>query len=173
MPSQPWPRRLMPDRARPWSGDPPPRHLTSYYDRLRQALRRPLEPGQYCSIDYQAELDKHAILLSISGKGNCHDNARVETFFKTLKSEIVWRTVFDTRQDAHQAIGGCIDGLQSRPAPFRPRLHKPGSVRKTCRQMSQCLSTKAGQVQRWPASATSRVGTIRCGCIRAWDTARQ
>src|SRR4051812_32323957 len=35
----------MPDRARPWSGDPPPRHLTSYYDRLRQALRRPLEPG--------------------------------------------------------------------------------------------------------------------------------
>src|SRR3954451_8665672 len=33
----------MPDRARPWSGDPPPRHLTSYYDRLRQALRRPLD----------------------------------------------------------------------------------------------------------------------------------
>src|SRR3954447_683751 len=35
----------MPDRARPWSGDPPPRHLTSYYDWLRQALRRPLELG--------------------------------------------------------------------------------------------------------------------------------
>src|SRR4051812_36477018 len=34
----------MPDRARPWSGEPPPRHLTSCYDRLRQALRRPLEP---------------------------------------------------------------------------------------------------------------------------------
>src|SRR4051812_49553743 len=37
--------------------------------------------------------------------------------------------------------------LQSRPAPFRPRLHQPGSVRKTCSQMSQCLSTKARQVQ--------------------------
>src|SRR4051794_12071700 len=40
----------MPDRARPWSGDPPPRHLTSYYDRLRQALRRPLEPGLHAAI---------------------------------------------------------------------------------------------------------------------------
>src|SRR6202030_1154486 len=37
--------------------------------------------------------------------------------------------------------------LQSRPAPFRPRLHKPGSVRKNGRQLSQSLSTKAGQVQ--------------------------
>src|SRR3954447_6530386 len=40
----------MPDRARPWSGDPPPRHLTSCYDRLRQALRRPLEPGLHTAI---------------------------------------------------------------------------------------------------------------------------
>src|SRR3954468_23669369 len=39
----------MPDRARPWSGEPPPRHLTSCYDRLRQALRRPLELGLYAS----------------------------------------------------------------------------------------------------------------------------
>src|SRR3954469_4124029 len=40
----------MPARARPWSGDPPPRHLTSYYDRLRQALRRPLELGLAAAI---------------------------------------------------------------------------------------------------------------------------
>ena|SRR5439155_26548824 len=37
--------------------------------------------------------------------------------------------------------------LQSRPAPFRPRLHKPGSLRKNGRRLSQSLSTKAGQVQ--------------------------
>src|SRR3954453_5889831 len=43
--SRPWPRRLTPDRARPWFGDPPPRCLTSCYDRLRQTLRRPLELG--------------------------------------------------------------------------------------------------------------------------------
>ena len=45
--------------------------------------------------------------------------------------------------------------LQSRPAPFRPRLHKPGSVRKNGRQMSQSLSTKAGQVHSSPARVRS------------------
>ena len=39
--------------------------------------------SQYCSIDYQAELRQHGILISMSGKGNCYDNAMVETFFKT------------------------------------------------------------------------------------------
>jgi transposase InsO family protein len=38
-------------------------------------------------------------------------NAMVETFFKTLKSELVWRTMFETRQDAEQAIGRYIDGF--------------------------------------------------------------
>ena len=75
--------------------------------------------SQYCSIDYQAELDKHGILVSMSGKGNwsgkgnCYDNAMVETFFKTLKSELVWRTVFDTRQQADQAISRYIDGFHN------------------------------------------------------------
>ncbi len=52
-------------------------------------LRRPLEPGQYCSNEYQAELRGHGIVISMSGKGNCFDNAMVETFFKTLNEERV------------------------------------------------------------------------------------
>ena len=83
----------------------------------------------------------------MSGKGNCYDNAMVETFFKTLKSELVWRTVFYTRHEADQAIGRYIDGFYNPiQAPSRPRLHQPGSVSKTCRQMSQRLSTKPTQV---------------------------
>ena len=88
---------------------------------LRRALltRRPLaglihhsdRGSQYCSIDYQAELQRHGILTSMSGKGNCYDNAMVETFFKTLKSELVWRTVFQTRSEAEQAIALYIDGF--------------------------------------------------------------
>jgi putative transposase len=88
---------------------------------LRRALltRRPLaglihhsdRGSQYCSIDYQAELQRHGILTSMSGKGNCYDNATVETFFKTLKSELVWRTVFQTRSEAEQAIARYIDGF--------------------------------------------------------------
>lgn len=67
--------------------------------------------SQYCSIDYQAALKKHGILISMSGKGNCYDNAMVETFFKTLKAELVWRTVFYTRIEAEQAIARYIDGF--------------------------------------------------------------
>jgi putative transposase len=67
--------------------------------------------SQYCSIDYQAELRRHGVRISMSGKGNCYDNAMVETFFKTLKSELVWRTVFQSRREAEQAIARYIDGF--------------------------------------------------------------
>src|SRR3954465_5956032 len=40
-----------------------------------RGLRRALESAQYCSIDYQAEPRQHGILISMSGKGNCSDNA--------------------------------------------------------------------------------------------------
>nr|WP_246418649.1 IS3 family transposase [Roseomonas pecuniae] len=88
---------------------------------LRKALtmRRPApglihhadRGGQYCSTGYQAELRKHGLLISMSGKGNCYDNSMVESSFKTLKSELVWRTMFETRQDAERAIGRYIDGF--------------------------------------------------------------
>ena len=61
--------------------------------------------SQYCSVDYQAELRAHGILTVMSGRGNCFDNSMVETFFKTLKSELVWRTAFETRADAAAAVG--------------------------------------------------------------------
>ena len=47
----------------------------------------------------------------MSGKGACFDNAMVETFFKTLKSELVWRTVFQIRAEATSTIGRYIDGF--------------------------------------------------------------
>jgi len=67
--------------------------------------------SQYCSIDYQAELRRRGVLISMSGKGNCYDNAMVETFFKTLKSDLVWRTAFQSRTAAEDAIARYIDGF--------------------------------------------------------------
>ena len=67
--------------------------------------------SQYCSTDYRAKLEAFGILISMSGRGNCFDNAMVETFFKTLKSELVCRTAFETRGDATAAIGRYIDGF--------------------------------------------------------------
>ena len=43
-----------------------------------------------CSDAYQARLGELGFLASMSGKGNCYDNAVVETFFKTIKSELIW-----------------------------------------------------------------------------------
>ena len=74
-------------------------------------LRRPVEPAQYCSGAYQARLGELGFLASMSGKGNCYDNAVVETFFKTIKSELIWRTVFMSRSQAETAIAGYIDGF--------------------------------------------------------------
>ena len=67
--------------------------------------------SQYCSIAYRSELRRHGIRASMSGKGNCYDNAPVESFFKTLKAEMVWRTVFHTRAQANAAIGRYVDAF--------------------------------------------------------------
>ena len=53
----------------------------------------------------------NCLRISMSGKGNCYDNAMVETFFKTIKSELIWRTVFYTRVQAEQAIARYIDSF--------------------------------------------------------------
>lgn len=87
------------------------------------ALRRP-EAGcihhtdrglQYGAHDYQKILHRHGLKSSISGKGNCHDNSTVESFFKSLKAELVWRRDWQTRRELEIALL-YINGL-SQPAP--------------------------------------------------------
>lgn len=83
------------------------------------AIRQP-EPGlihhsdrgsQYCADDYRKRLTAAKMVASMSGKGNCYDNAMVESVFKTIKSELVWRTSFQSRQQATIALGQYIDGF--------------------------------------------------------------
>jgi len=47
---------------------------------------------------------QHGFKVSMSGKGNCYDNAAVETFFKTIKAEMLWQRSWKTRRDAEIAI---------------------------------------------------------------------
>ena len=56
-------------------------------------------------------LKNHAVLISMSGKGNCYDNTVVETFFKTIKSELIWLVAWQTRRQAESAIARYIDGF--------------------------------------------------------------
>jgi putative transposase len=67
--------------------------------------------SQYASWEYQKTLKAHSVLASMSGKGNCYDNAAMESFFKTIKSELVWRTRFLSRRQAHDMIGHYIESF--------------------------------------------------------------
>jgi transposase InsO family protein len=67
--------------------------------------------SQYCSGDYQKRLKQHGFLVSMSGKGNCYDNSMVETFFKSLKAELIWRQKWETRSQAEGAIFQYINGF--------------------------------------------------------------
>lgn len=78
--------------------------------------------SQYCAMDYQAMLRNNGIVISTSGKGNCYNNAMVETFFKTLKSELIWRTVYPTRRQAETAIARYTDGFYN-PTRRHSALH--------------------------------------------------
>src|SRR6266508_3898257 len=56
---------------------------------LAEALRRPLEPGQYASAAYVARLQAAGARISMASTGNPYENAQAEAFFKTLKTEEV------------------------------------------------------------------------------------
>lgn len=82
-------------------------------------LRRPAKDcifhsdrgSQYCAYDYQKKLQKYELTPSMSGKGNCYDNAAVETFFKSLKAELIWRQSWPTRRQTEAAIFQYINGF--------------------------------------------------------------
>jgi len=52
---------------------------------------------QYTSDDYQALLAKYHMLSSLSGVGCCYDNAPMESFWGTLKTELIYRQHYRTR----------------------------------------------------------------------------
>lgn len=89
-------------------------------DALSAALgsRLPSEAGllvhsdrgsQYASHAYQEALDANGITCSMSRRGNCWDNAVAESFFSTLKSELVHNVIFLTRDSARYAIAEWIE----------------------------------------------------------------
>jgi hypothetical protein len=67
--------------------------------------------SQYCFHDYQKLLRQFGFKVSMSGKGNCYDNSAVETFFKTIKAELIWRQSWPTRRATEIAIFNYINGF--------------------------------------------------------------
>ena len=60
--------------------------------------------SQYSSYDYTQLAKEHNITLSMSRRGNCYDNAVAESFFKTLKKELIRKQNFETREIADSKI---------------------------------------------------------------------
>jgi len=97
-------------------------------DALKMALSR-RSPGagllhhsdrgvQYASDAYQTLLRNHGIQVSMSGKGDCWDNAVMESFWATLKTELVHHEHYATREQARQSIFEYIEVFYN-----RKRLH--------------------------------------------------
>jgi len=93
-------------------------------DALRKAVgtKRP-RPGlihhsdrrsQYCAQDYQAQLRQFGMTASMSRKGNCYDNAPMESFWGTLKNELVHHRRYATREQPQREITEYIELFYNR-----------------------------------------------------------
>jgi putative transposase len=65
--------------------------------------------SQYASHEYRSVLVRHGAHCSMSAAGNCYDNAVAESFFATLKKELVHGCAFETRSEAYDAISAYIE----------------------------------------------------------------
>lgn len=103
----------------------PPKGLIHHSDR----------GSQYCSKSYRKLLKQFGILCSMSRKGNCWDNAPMESFFGTLKTELVHHRHYRTRAEAHRDIREYIEVFYNRqrrhaklgylsPAAFQIQYYK-------------------------------------------------
>lgn len=74
--------------------------------------------SQYTAEAYRNKLKSHGMICSMSRKGECHDNAVMESFFHTLKDELVRERQYTTKTDARQSIFKYIELYYN-----RQRLH--------------------------------------------------
>jgi putative transposase len=114
---------------------------------LRQASNRVQPPtgvihhsdrgSQYASHAYQDLLREYGFQPSMSRKGNCYDNACAESFFSTLKNELIHLNKFKTRREAKQAIFEYIEVFYN-----RNRLHASLGYRTPheFEQMARCVA---------------------------------
>lgn len=96
--------------------------LTARALRNAVAIKRPA-PGlihhsdrgaQYCARDYRGLLQRFGMKASMSRKGNCYDNAPMESFWGTLKNELVNGRRYETRAQAIQEIDEYITVFYNR-----------------------------------------------------------
>lgn len=81
---------------------------------------------QYACSAYQKVLTKAGMRPSMSRKGDCWDNSVAESFFSTLKKELIYKKTFATRDEACRDIFDFIEVFKSAVSPFVPGPCQPG-----------------------------------------------
>ena len=105
----------------------PDQHVALEAVRMARVSRRPHrglmhhtdQGATYTSGAYQQRLAEHGMAASMSRKGNCYDNAVAESYFSTLKNELVHERDYHTREDARAEIFEFIEVFDN-----RQRLHQ-------------------------------------------------
>jgi putative transposase len=87
-----------------------------------EALRRPLESTQYLSEQFQRLMADHGIVCSMSRAGNVWDNAAMESFFSSLKTERTARKTYRTRDQAKAEVFDYIESFYN-PASQHPSVY--------------------------------------------------
>ena len=126
----PWRWRSIPGHGRRWDGEHPPRCLTRHCDWLSLMLRRPVEPKQYGSEQFQRLMAELGVICSMSRSGNVWDNAAMESFFSSLKTERIRGRIYRSRDQARADVFDYIERFYNpRRWPRQAKLgvHRTGS----------------------------------------------
>ena len=159
-------------------------------------LRRPFDFTQYASHEYQQLLAVHGIQSSMSRKGNCWDNAVAESFFATLKVELVHRSRWSTRTQArnelfeyielfynrqrrhsalgylcpnefeHLAHGHALKPVLRLPRPACPRQWTCGTALRTRTCRTRLLKESTTMTQHLSNPSVHKFGAASDGCLR-------
>jgi putative transposase len=86
-----------------------------HYRRPGKGLLHHSDRGsQYCSYEYRDLMSRYGLTVSMSGKGNCYDNAPMESFWGTLKQELIHHRCYHTRREAIADITEYIEVFYNR-----------------------------------------------------------
>ncbi len=108
--------------------------------------------SQYCAYDYRVIQEQFGLKTSMSRKGNCYDNAPMESFWGTLKNESLSHYRFNNRDEAISVIREYIEIFYNRqrrhsrlgnisPAAFREKISSDGCLKKEQMVVSAIAST--------------------------------
>ncbi|QPI48375.1 transposase [Massilia antarctica] len=131
--------------------------------------------SQYCVHDYQKLVKQFGMQASMSRRGNCYDNVPMESFWGSLKNELVHHQRYATRADARAAIQEYIDSCYNRqrrhsrlanvpPALFAEKFSKQQQAwrsdgRREHRADAEAIDEQKGKGARWRRCHANRVDT--------------